>query len=332
MQFPRAILMGDPEHFFIRSGSNPHTRTRWGIRKIVDSARAKKQWHHLARLFTQLGVRVVVLPPSRMNPGSVFPANAGLLYPKEGTAREKRFYLSNLTPGREAERPLYRIFLNRLGFKTADVPYRFEGEADFIETKSGFLFTWGPIVQQRFMPRFGFPPYQRIYGFRSDARNLEFLRQIAGGKKVLPLRLTNELFYHGDTLLSPFGPEGEYLLAYLPALAPESQKELLSLFGEKLIALSHEDAGRFAANGFQVEINGLLHFILPEGVSDHLLQTIGRMGVKVLTADVSEFSNKGGGSVKCLLCDLGCMDLEGGVVSGEERNFWEERSYSRLYP
>ena len=319
--------MGLPEHFFIRSGSNPHTRTRWGIRKKVDASRAKKQWHALAQLFTELGVRVIVLPPSRLNPGSVFPANAGILYPKQGPIHERRFYLSNLTPGREAEKPLYKVFLERLGFKPADLPYRFEGEADFIETKRGFLFTWGPIVRQRFVPQWGFPPYKRIFGFRSDVRNLEPLKRIAGGKKVFPLKLVDELFYHGDMVLFPFGPERETLLAYLPALAPESQKDLQDLFGKQLIPLTQKDAHHFAANGFQVETDGTLHVVLPQGFSDELLQMIEERGVKTLPADVSEFSDKGGGSIKCLLCDLGKVDLESGEFSEGEKRFWEERSY-----
>jgi len=324
-----AVLMGDPSHFFIRSGSNPYTRTRWGVRKKVDSSKAKKQWHALTRLFTELGVRVVVLPPSKETPGSVFPANAGFLYPKE-KKEEQRFYLSNLTPGRQGERPLYEDFLRRLGFKLASLPHPFEGEADFIETASGFLFAWGEILKQRFVPRWGFPPYQRLYGFRSDARNLEFLTDVVGGKRILSLRLVNELFYHGDTLLSPFGPRREYLLAYLPALAPESQKVLLALFGDRLIPLEKEDALRFAANGFQVETEGTLHFVLPEGLSDRLLQAIERRGVKVLTTSVSEFSGKGGGSIKCLLCDLGRVDPESQELSEEARRFWKERTHIPL--
>ena len=151
-----------------------------------------------------------------------------------------------------------------------------------------------------------------------------------GGKDVFPLRLVEELFYHGDTILSPFGPEREYLLAYLPALAPESQKKLLALFGERLIPLNRDDACHFAANGFQVVSKGILHFVLPEGLSGGLLEAIERRGAKVLTTDVSEFSDKGGGSVKCLLCDLGRVDLEGGGFSEGEKRFWEERSYEHL--
>lgn len=325
------VLMGDPSYFRIRSGSNPHTRTRWGFRKKVDLPRAVRQWHTLAKCFTDLGVRVIVLPPSRENPGSVFPANAGFLYPKLPLGRVPLFYLSNLTPGRGGERPLYEEFLNRLGFQTGNLPYPFEGEADFIETSEGFLFTSGPILKQRFIPSLGFPPYRRLYGFRSDERNLGSLKEIVDNERIFPLTLVSEWFYHGDTVLFPFGVRKEYLLAYLPALASESQKLLLDLFGERLLPLEREDAIHFAANGFQVETGGIFHLILPEGLSTGLLQSVERRGVKTLTVDVSEFSEKGGGSVKCLLCDLGSMDLENPLFPEDKKDFWRERSYPSLY-
>ncbi|MBI4437129.1 MAG: hypothetical protein HY590_06945 [Candidatus Omnitrophica bacterium] len=325
-----AVLMGDPEHFHIRSGSNPHTRNIWGLRKKVDLKRAKEQWHTFAKTLTDLGVHVVVLPPSIENPGSVFPANAGFLYPKN-TGLRGRFYLSNLTPGRKGERPLYEAFLSRLGFRIGEIPFPFEGEADFIETSSAFLFTSGKIVKQRFVPRFGFPPYRRLYGFRSDVRNLEFLKRIVENHSILSLALVDEAFYHGDTALSPLGPQKEHLLAYLPALERSSQKELLALFKNRLIPLGEEDARSFAANGFQVLLKATPYFFLPAAVSKGLLQRIASKGVKPVVVDVSEFSSKGGGSVKCLLCDLGGVDLESDSFSETQKRFWEERSYKRLY-
>lgn len=328
MTATQSVLMGDPEHFFIRSGSNPHTRNFWGVRKGVDLGRAKRQWHALAKSLTKFGVRVVVLPASPETPGSVFPANAGFLFPKEG--QSQCFYLSNLIPGRAGERPFYKEFLNRLGFKLADVPHPFEGEADFIPSKEGFLFTWGVLLKQRFVPRWGFPPYKRLYGFRSALDNFSFLKRVVGAThRVIPLRLVDERFYHGDTLLSPFGPQGEFLMAYLPALAPESGEALSDLFKERLILLEKKDALRFAANGFQVEREGKLHLILPEGLSGPLLQAVEKRGVKVLTVDVSEFSEKGGGSVKCLLCDLGHLDPEQEAFTEEQKHFWNERSYTK---
>jgi hypothetical protein len=46
---------------------------------------------------------------------------------------------------------------------------------------------------------------------------------------------------------------------------------------------------------------------MPEGVSDALLARIRERGTTPLTVDVSEFLKKGGGSVKCMIGDLGLV-------------------------
>jgi len=327
----QAILVGDPSFFRIRFGNNPHTRNRWGIKKRVNLEKAKDQWHAFVRALVAWGIKVVVLPPERESPGMVFPANAGFLYPKNGSFSEKRFYLSNLILGRRQERPFYHSFLSRLGYRVVTVPFPFEGEADFIETKDIFFFTCGKIVTPRFVPTWGFPPYKRRYGFRSDVRNLEFLKEVVQKKTVVSLTLVDERFYHGDTVLSPFGPRREHLLAYLPAFSQESQKKLLTFFKERLIPLEDRDAFRFAANSFQVKQGEEYGLVLPEGISNDLQKSVASTGIRILTVDVSEFFEKGGGSIKCLLCDLGEMTLEDPELSEETRKFWEARSYVSLY-
>ena len=41
----RVVLMGDPAHFRVQGGANPHTRTRWGTRRRVDRAPAVPRRH-----------------------------------------------------------------------------------------------------------------------------------------------------------------------------------------------------------------------------------------------------------------------------------------------
>ena len=60
----RHVLMGDPRHFSVKGGANPHTRTRWGTRRRVDRQRAIAQWQRLKDTLGDLGVRVIVVPPS----------------------------------------------------------------------------------------------------------------------------------------------------------------------------------------------------------------------------------------------------------------------------
>ena len=308
----QAVLLGDPSCFRVKSGSNPHTRTRWGRRKRVDRDRAQAQWLGLKSALEGHGVAVHVLPAVPEHPGTVFPANAGV---RIGAT----FYLSNLNPTRAAEKETYREFLRRLGLEVRDLPSprRFEGEADFIAVgdlsgdpkRTTYLFTFGRIERPRWIPRLGFPPYRRIYGFRSERRALEALRPLVHPNDVLPLELVDEHHYHGDTVLCPFGPRLEYLLAYLEGLSEAAQEALRSRFKERLLALGPEDGRRFAANSFQIftEYYGdrVPVLLMPDGLSGELYAQVRARGVIPCPVDVSEFLEKGGGAVKCMLLNLG---------------------------
>lgn len=298
------VLLGDPSSFWIKSGVNPHTRDALGRRKKVDQPKALAQWQTLKGMLESHGVKISVLPPIREEPGLVFPANAGFLH-------GERFFLSNLNPARAGEKAYYRKTLSDLGFHVEELPspYPFEGEADFIEAGGCFLFTYGRIERQRWLPRLGFPPYRRVYGFRSDRRVLPTLQQIVGAREILPLSLVDEFHYHGDTVLCPFGPNREYLLAFLPGLSANSQALLRSRFGERLLALSDADGRVFAANSFQVSVEhyGQMRHILfmPDGLSIELYEKIRARDVIPCPVGVCEFLEKGGAGVKCLLLDLG---------------------------
>lgn len=305
----RTVVMGDPACFEIRSGNNPHTRTRWGRKKRVDRVKAAAQWRELKSHLEAHGVRVLVIPPVEGVPGLVFPANAGFRF-------GKRVYLSNLTPGREAEREHDRRFLQAQGFAPEHFPspHPFEGEADFIPvadplSASGrrmYLFTYGRRIHP---PRRGVLPFHWVYGFRSDRRALAALQRIAGAADILPLELIDPAHYHGDTVLCPFGPRGEFLLVFLEGLSRTSREALRGRFGERLVCLSAEDGRRFAANSFQVLVRRGEKIVpvlfMPDGLSQVLYAEVRRRGVIPCPVDVSEFFEKGGGAVKCMLLDLG---------------------------
>ncbi|HEU4427505.1 MAG TPA: hypothetical protein VFT98_02030, partial [Myxococcota bacterium] len=152
----RTVLMGDPAHFSVKGGANPHTRTRWGTRRSVDRALAQQQWSRLRDLLTDLGIRVIVVPPDPAQPGLVYPANAGFLteLDSEKPHAQKRFYLANLLPTRAGEKPHYRRVLVAAGFDVREISERFrmEGEADFFPVAGHYLLTFGGIERQRFEP------------------------------------------------------------------------------------------------------------------------------------------------------------------------------------
>lgn len=303
--------MGAPDFFSVRGGANPHTRNAWGLRKRVDRRLAIAQWHGLARAVVACGVEVFVVPADARWPGLVYPANAGalVLLEAEMPIAEKRFVLSNLIATRAGEKEIYRAALSRLGFRPIDIRSRFEGEADFFPVGGDlYLFTHGRIERQRFAPRWGLPPWERRYGFRSERAALDELAPLVAGREVLPLELRLEAFYHGDTCLAAFGAGRRFLIAYLEALAPLSRDLLAERLGERLAPIDEADAAIYAANCFRLEVAGGERLFLPAGVSPRLLDRLRAHGVEPVTVDVSEFWRKGGGSVKCMIGDLGPLD------------------------
>ena len=130
-------------------------------------------------------------------------------------------------------------------------------------------------------------------------------------------------------MLSSFGPEREFLLAYMPGLREASRELLKAEFGRDLIELSERDGALYAANSFQADDGGRLYLFLPEGVSDGPLRRIRERGVEPVLIDVSEFLAKGGGSIKCMILDLGQVsDLPPEPAAIE---FRERRSYAKLF-
>ena len=326
--------MGDPAHFSVLGGANPHTRTALGIRKSVDAAMARRQWHGLARALIAHGTEICVIEAHPQLTGLVYPANAGFLYPLNAPpgmppSVRKTFYLANLLPTRAAEREVYRPFIRALGYDTADVQSRFEGEADFFPAGRFMLFTYGKVERQRFVPRIGIPPWKRIYGFRSEGGALDELGRSVGGCPVLNLELRLEAHYHGDTVLCSFGPEREFLLAYMDGLTEPSRAQLRKEFAGNLIELSHHDAALYAANSFQVDNHGKLYLFMPEGVGPELIGQVRARSVEPVLVNVSEFLAKGGGSIKCMILDLGPSDQQ--PQAPDAAAFRARRAYQALF-
>lgn len=330
---PRTVVMGDPTYFSVIGGANPHTRNVLGIRKRVDPQLARQQWHEMAKTLLSHGAEVCVIEPHRELTGLVYPANAGFLFPltlgAASAATRKVFYLANLLPTRAAECDVYRPFIGAMGYETREIQARFEGEADFFPAGRYMIFTYGRIEPQRFVPRLGIPPWRRIYGFRSEIRALDELSRISGERPILPLDLCLEAHYHGDTVLCSFGPDREFLLAYMQGLTAESRGRLRAAFGSRLIELSERDAALYAANSFQIDHKGRLYLFLPDGVSDELIAKIRERSVEPVTVNVSEFLAKGGGSIKCMILDLGPTSEQPAEPAAAK--FRDQRSYQRVY-
>lgn len=311
----RTVLMGDPSHFSVQGGANPHTRTRWGTRRHVDRALAIQQWHGLKSTLEDLGIRVLVVAPDATQPGLVYPANAGFQSRVDSPEpiADKVFTLANLLPTRAGEKPHYKRVIEAAGYRTAEIDrqYRFEGEADFFPAGDVYLLTHGRIEKQRFVPTLGIPPWKRVYGFRTDARVKDIVAPMVAPNDVLVIALCLEAHYHGDTALCAFGPGRSFLLAYRDAIEPGAWKQLADRFGDRLIEMYGDDARRYAANSYTYTSGNESVLVMPGGVSQRLQDTVRDRGVEPVLVDVSEFLKKGGGSVKCMIGDLGCVISDG---------------------
>jgi hypothetical protein len=237
----RTILMGDPSYFSVQGGANPHTRTRWGTRRSVNRDLAVQQWRRLKDTLEELGVRVVVVPPDRAQPGLVYPANAGFQshVDRAEPANSKLFTLANLLPTRAGEKVHYRAILAENGFRTAEIDpsLRFEGEADFFPAGNCMLLTHGTVERQRFVPTLGFPPWKRVYGFRTNVEVEDLLAPQVAPRPIIKIGLRLEAHYHGDTVLCAFGPGRRFLLAYRRGIVESDWKLLEDRFGDMLLHL-----------------------------------------------------------------------------------------------
>ncbi len=309
--FQRMVLMGDPAHFSVQGGANPHTRTRWGTRRKVDRERAIEQWRQLKHTLEEIDIRVVVVPPDPEQPGLVYPANAGFQSDVDhpDCIGAKVFTLSNLLPTRAGEKAHYRRVLEAEGFFVSEIDerFRFEGEADFFPAGDVYLLTHGTLERQRFVPTLAIPPWKRVYGFRTDVRVEAELAPKISPLPIIKIGLVLEAHYHGDTALCAFGPGRRELLVYHDAIDAKDMKQLNAHFEEHILELSSEDAQRYAANSFSYERDGDCFLVMPEGVSELLQDQVRERGVTPVTVDVSEFLKKGGGSVKCMIGDLGLL-------------------------
>jgi N-dimethylarginine dimethylaminohydrolase len=169
------------------------------------------------------------------------------------------------------------------------------------------LLTYGRLERQRFVPALAIPPWRRVYGFRTDSRVRSLLEPMVAPREVLRVGLVLEAHYHGDTALCAFGPGRGFLLGYEAATLPADWTMLRERFGDRLIPLEDADAQRYAANSFTYTSQTGSYLVMPGGVSQRLQDVVRDRGVTPIVVDVSEFLKKGGGSVKCMIGDLGII-------------------------
>jgi N-dimethylarginine dimethylaminohydrolase len=265
----QVFLMCPPEFFDVSYIINPWMHGN--VRKI-DNALAKQQWRALYDILADhASVRLVL--PQAGSPDMVFTANAGLV-----TGR--RFLVSRFRyPERQYEEPYFADWFLDRGYDVSHMPrdIPFEGAGDALPDRGA----------------------RRLW-FAHGHRSVLAARDVISGcfnGEVVPLRLSDERFYHLDTCFCPL--EGGYLLYYPAAFDGASQAVIERLVPvAQRIAVSEEDALAFACNAVAVGRHVVMNRATPA-----LVEALADRGFEVIQSPLSEFM-KAGGSAKCLTLRL----------------------------
>ncbi|HEX4726155.1 MAG TPA: arginine deiminase-related protein [Jatrophihabitans sp.] len=266
---PRRYLMCRPNHFDVCYSINPWMEPE----KPTDRELALVQWERLVNLFLGLGHQVEFIDALPGMPDMVFAANGALVV--DGKVLAARFRYQQ----RVAEGPAYADWLRDRGYQVTLAEAINEGEGDYLTTASALL---------------------AGTGFRTDpGSHAEAARLF--GRPVHTLRLVDPRYYHLDTALAVL--DGDEIMYYPAAFAPESQQLLRELYPDAILA-DDDDAAVFGLNAVS---DGRHVLLAPQATN--LIEQLWDRGFIPIGVDLSELL-KSGGSAKC--CTLELRDLPAG--------------------
>jgi N-dimethylarginine dimethylaminohydrolase len=273
------LLMCSPQHFAVTYSINPWMDpAKWADDGAALKARAAQQWVALHATLLDAGAMIETVPPLEGAPDLVFTANAAVVL--DGKALLARFR----HPERQIEEPVFAAGFRALAERglideVVELPrgIALEGAGDCLWDRRRGLFWMG-------------------CGFRSDeaaAREIE----TAFGVPCVPLRLSEASYYHLDTAMCalPCGGVIHYPGAFTPAALDAIHAHVAPA---DRIALSSEDAARFAANAVVVGRSIVLSSCSPE-----LRRTLEARGYRVIETLLDAFQ-RSGGSACCLTLRL----------------------------
>jgi N-dimethylarginine dimethylaminohydrolase len=274
------FLMCRPRHFAVTYSINPWMDpAAWRESGDVLRATAVQQWHGLFRALGGNGASVELIEPKEGLPDLVFTANSAVVL--DGRALLARFR----HPQRQGEEPVFAGAFHVLRKRgliseilTLPPGVTLEGAGDCLWDARRRLFWMG-------------------CGFRSgvEARDVVAAQF---GVPCVALPLCDPAFYHLDTCFSPL-PCGAVM--YYPAAFTTEGLALIHarVAPEQRIAITPEDAARFAANAVSFGST-----ILLSNCSEMLRGLLNERGYTVVETPLTAFQ-RGGGSACCLTLALG---------------------------
>jgi len=264
------IVLCPPDHYCVAYRIDPWMDPDdWSGHDASGAARARMEWQGLAETLHRLGVRLELVPPQPGVPDMVFTANSAVVL-------DRRVLLARfLHPQRRAEEPFLEAFFRDLMDRgLVDQVDRFpEG----IRQEGAGDAHWDPA---RGLIWAG-------YGQRSDRTAADHMASYFG-RRVEPLELVTEAYYHLDTCFCPLN--GGEVLYFPPAFSADSRSRIREVVGtdDLLIEAEPGEARSFAVNAVNVG-----DALIMNACSQRLEAVLGERGYRVHRVPLSAFTESG---------------------------------------
>jgi N-dimethylarginine dimethylaminohydrolase len=272
-----AFMMNFPYTVDNRAANNPLMKETEG--EPYDYEKAFSQWRDLYQALTADDALVMVMPDYGQDDLQDLPfvANIGAYLPHDGTVALSNFK----SRPRRGEEKVGAAFFEGLGYRIAQSPHFWEGEAD-LKYLHGNLYAGG-------------------CGIRTDAKTYDWMAEELGCN-VIPVRMTDEKLYHFDCSFFPI--TGEAALASVSVFDPADVKKLEAVLD--LIPVPKDCVYDGWTNGVRLNDKILVDIPRDEAGQEkadsrkRLERTIEVMGFKPVLVDLSEF-RKSGADLSCLI-------------------------------
>jgi N-dimethylarginine dimethylaminohydrolase len=259
------ILMCPPDHYGILYEINP-----WMSRQQqADPAQVVARWTALRQLLEQVGAQILLLDPVPGLPDLVFTANAAMIYRDQAVLARFRY------PERQGEEMYDEAWLTSSGFTVRKL-----APGVFFEGAGDALFCGDTLFAG--------------YRIRSDVAGHQQIGAMFGCR-VIPLELVDPYYYHLDTCFCPLAPG---MAIYFPGAFDDYGRRALAQSVDELIAVSADEARRFACNAVVVGRTVITNTGCPQ-----LHEALRSRNFAPRETPLDEFV-KAGGSAKCLTLRL----------------------------
>jgi N-dimethylarginine dimethylaminohydrolase len=268
---PPNYLICAPDFFEVSYIINPWMRpAEWAQDAEALHKKAQQQWSALRGTMQDLGWGIQQIAPAKGLPDMVFTANHAFVLGK--TALIARF----ASKERTGESPLAATWFAEQGFRVVQAQEMFEGGGDAL---------YDPALDLIFLG----------HGFRSQlpaAMEIQGLFQ----KRVVPLQLVDERFYHLDTCFCPL--LNGYAMATPLAFNEQGLDTLKDIYGDKLLLVDDQAAAAFACNAV---VHGQ-DIVMPI-ITNTLRAALQNLGFTLHELPLDSFLMAGGAS-RCLTLKL----------------------------